>query len=176
MLYSEIIAVCSEIHTKHINTLCGQNVGLVNIKLVVHIVTTGLENEDKVCTISFTLKRAHFVLCWDCQVCSRFHALGSLQSSRALPSQYRSTVSRVSYPNKMEHVEAIKIPQFSMNFGPMKSSCKEREAALVCCCCRTHFILLILSIYETVVILTVHWRAASSSGCCRIPSSRTVPH
>jgi hypothetical protein len=26
MLYSEIIAVCSPIHTKHINTLCGQNV------------------------------------------------------------------------------------------------------------------------------------------------------
>jgi len=23
MLYSEIIAVCSEIHTKHTNTLCG---------------------------------------------------------------------------------------------------------------------------------------------------------
>jgi len=26
MLYREIIAVCSEIHTKHINTLCGRNV------------------------------------------------------------------------------------------------------------------------------------------------------
>ena len=26
MLYSEIIAVCSQIHIKHINTLCGQNV------------------------------------------------------------------------------------------------------------------------------------------------------
>jgi hypothetical protein len=26
MLYSEIIAVCSQIHTKHINTRCGQNV------------------------------------------------------------------------------------------------------------------------------------------------------
>ena len=26
MLYSEIIAVCSQIHTRHINTLCGQNV------------------------------------------------------------------------------------------------------------------------------------------------------
>jgi hypothetical protein len=26
MLYSEIIAVCSQSHTKHINTLCGQNV------------------------------------------------------------------------------------------------------------------------------------------------------
>ena len=26
ILYREIIAVCSEIHTKHINTVCGQNV------------------------------------------------------------------------------------------------------------------------------------------------------
>jgi len=26
MMYREKIAVCSEIHTKHINTLCGQNV------------------------------------------------------------------------------------------------------------------------------------------------------
>jgi len=42
MLYREIIAVCYEIHTKHINTLCGQNVEFVNVKQVVHIVTTGL--------------------------------------------------------------------------------------------------------------------------------------
>jgi len=33
MLHSEIIAVCSQIHTKHINTLCGQNVELLNVKL-----------------------------------------------------------------------------------------------------------------------------------------------
>jgi hypothetical protein len=32
MLYSEIIAVCSEIHTKHINTICGQNVELLSVK------------------------------------------------------------------------------------------------------------------------------------------------
>jgi len=32
MMYREIIAVCSEIHTKHINTLCGQNVGFVKVK------------------------------------------------------------------------------------------------------------------------------------------------
>jgi len=32
MLYREIIAVCSEIHTKHINTLCGQNVELLSVK------------------------------------------------------------------------------------------------------------------------------------------------
>ena len=36
MLYSEIIAVCSQIHTKHINTPCGQNVDLLNVKLAVH--------------------------------------------------------------------------------------------------------------------------------------------
>ena len=35
MLYSKIIVVCSEFHTKHINTLCGQNVQLVNVKAVV---------------------------------------------------------------------------------------------------------------------------------------------
>ena len=44
MLYREIIAVCSEIHTIHINTLCGQNVELLNVKLAVHIVTTGAVN------------------------------------------------------------------------------------------------------------------------------------
>jgi hypothetical protein len=32
MLYSEIIAVCSEIHTQHINALCGQNVKFLNVK------------------------------------------------------------------------------------------------------------------------------------------------
>ena len=42
MLYREIMAVCSEIHTKHINTLCRQNVELLHVKLAVHIVTTGL--------------------------------------------------------------------------------------------------------------------------------------
>ena len=41
MLYREIIAVCSEIHTKHINALCGQNVEFVNAKLAVHIETAG---------------------------------------------------------------------------------------------------------------------------------------
>ena len=42
MLYREMIAVCSHIRTKHINTLCGQNVELLIVELVAHIVTTGL--------------------------------------------------------------------------------------------------------------------------------------
>ena len=33
MLYREIMAVCFEIHTKHINTVGGQNVGFVSVKL-----------------------------------------------------------------------------------------------------------------------------------------------
>jgi hypothetical protein len=32
MLYRKIIAVCSQIHTKHINTLCGHKVELLNVK------------------------------------------------------------------------------------------------------------------------------------------------
>jgi hypothetical protein len=32
MLYREIITVCFEIRTKHMNTLCGQNVELLNIQ------------------------------------------------------------------------------------------------------------------------------------------------
>jgi len=42
MLYREIVAVCSQINTKHINSLCGQNVKLLNVKLAVHIVTNRL--------------------------------------------------------------------------------------------------------------------------------------
>jgi hypothetical protein len=41
MPYSEIIAVCSQIHAKHINTLCGQNEELLNVKLVVQKVAAG---------------------------------------------------------------------------------------------------------------------------------------
>jgi len=32
MLYKEIIAVCSQFHTKPINTLCEQNVEFVNVQ------------------------------------------------------------------------------------------------------------------------------------------------
>ena len=47
MLYREIIAVFfSQIHTKNTNALCGQNVELLNVKLVVHIVTLGFREVD----------------------------------------------------------------------------------------------------------------------------------
>jgi hypothetical protein len=42
MLFFFNDAATTEIYTKHINTLCGQNVEFGNVKLVAHIVTTGL--------------------------------------------------------------------------------------------------------------------------------------
>jgi hypothetical protein len=51
MLYREMIAVCSEIHTKHINTVCRQNVEFLNIKPAgtyqKHLVLKGLSNWDR---------------------------------------------------------------------------------------------------------------------------------
>jgi len=40
MLYREIMAVCSEIHTKHTNTAVWAECRIVNVKPVVYIVTT----------------------------------------------------------------------------------------------------------------------------------------
>jgi len=43
MLYKEVISVCSEIHTKYINTVCGQNVEFcLTLYLVMHDLITGL--------------------------------------------------------------------------------------------------------------------------------------
>jgi hypothetical protein len=39
MLYSEIIAVCSQIHIKRINTLCGQNVEFCNVNIKIEWAT-----------------------------------------------------------------------------------------------------------------------------------------
>ena len=69
MLYREIIAVCSEIHTKHINTLCGQNVELLNVKLAVHIVTTGLWRVKSVIKTSQLMVYRETIA-----VCSEIHA------------------------------------------------------------------------------------------------------
>ena len=45
MLCREIIAVFSQIHTKHINTACGQNVELLSVKLAVHWALNGSDHD-----------------------------------------------------------------------------------------------------------------------------------
>jgi len=47
VLYREIITVCSEIHIEHINTLCGQNVELLNVKVSGMYNNTGLFSGKK---------------------------------------------------------------------------------------------------------------------------------
>jgi hypothetical protein len=55
MLYSEIIALCSEIHTKHINTLCGQNVELLSVTrggtYSDHWALQGYKRTNAICTL-----------------------------------------------------------------------------------------------------------------------------
>ena len=70
MLYREIIAVCSEIHTKHINTPCGQNVELLNVKLAVrkvHCVLEWLIIHCKLIAIKFPLVISLFVISSDAE-------------------------------------------------------------------------------------------------------------
>ena len=43
MEHREIIAVFSQNHTKHINTLCGQNVEFLNVKLAVRKVSQAVQ-------------------------------------------------------------------------------------------------------------------------------------
>jgi hypothetical protein len=53
MLYREIMAVCSEIHIKHINTVCEENVELVSVKLVVPEITHGVSRIRCVLRVSW---------------------------------------------------------------------------------------------------------------------------
>jgi hypothetical protein len=46
MLYCEIISICSQIHIKHINTLSGQNVELLNVNLAVRNYQWALKGKD----------------------------------------------------------------------------------------------------------------------------------
>ena len=62
MLYREIMTVCSQIHTKHINTLCGQNVELLNVNLAVDIVTTGLQSVNVSGAVCYLTDARHLLV------------------------------------------------------------------------------------------------------------------
>jgi hypothetical protein len=66
MLYREIIAVCSEIHTKHINTLCGQNVEFVNVKLAIHISDHRALEDQKLFSKAVLMKSSLCICMEDC--------------------------------------------------------------------------------------------------------------
>jgi len=60
MLYREIIAVCSHIHTKHINTLCGQNVELY---MKIHSVPRSKHSVSVIKTSQLMLYREIMAVC-----------------------------------------------------------------------------------------------------------------
>ena len=60
MLYREIIAVCSQIHTKHINTLCGQNVELY---IKIHSVPRSKHTVSVIKTSQLMLYREIIAVC-----------------------------------------------------------------------------------------------------------------
>jgi hypothetical protein len=49
MLFKEIIAVYPENHKKAINTMCGQNAGLLAVNQVAHIVATRISRANTKC-------------------------------------------------------------------------------------------------------------------------------
>ena len=64
MLYREIMAVCSEIHTKHINTVFEQNVQSVNVKIGSAKYKTELQKvkcTQKICARSSKIR---YDSCW----------------------------------------------------------------------------------------------------------------
>jgi hypothetical protein len=69
MLCREIIAVCFQTHTKHINTLCGRNVELLNVK------TSGTcSNHWAVKGYVSVIKTSQLMLCREIiAVCSQIH-------------------------------------------------------------------------------------------------------
>ena len=50
MFCKEVTFVCSQIHTKPINTLCRKNVEFLNVKLAVHIVTIEISRTISIAT------------------------------------------------------------------------------------------------------------------------------
>ena len=68
MLCREIIAVCSQIHTKHVKAQCGQNAEFVNVKLAVQKMVS-FEAENGRCTESCIILMSLYGLspclrCW----------------------------------------------------------------------------------------------------------------
>jgi len=63
MPYREIIAVCSQIHTKHLNTICGQTVEILNTWGWRH--TRGLQDIPvPKCSLLFLIETKHFFWNW----------------------------------------------------------------------------------------------------------------
>jgi len=97
MLYREIIAVCSQFHTKHINILCGQNIALLIVKLAVHIVTNGLKLSPHQCHADRILIRPSPMLKNTVRATSLKTAMPRVVPSDSMYCEYKRTVRLIKY-------------------------------------------------------------------------------
>ena len=86
MLYSEIIAVCSQIHTKHINTLCEQNVECRTYRAV-NTLRLGYDNQpvnlcSEIIAVCSQIHTKHIkTLCGQNVECRTYRAVNTLRLS-----------------------------------------------------------------------------------------------
>jgi hypothetical protein len=73
MLYSEIIAVCSQINTKHINTMCGQKVELLNVKLLGSELYINIQSVPRSNTLRHRYKNQSINIVWGNNRCLFSH-------------------------------------------------------------------------------------------------------
>jgi len=94
MLYREIIAVCSDIQARHINTLCEQNVEFVNIEL------GGTYSVHWVANPQFNLQKLWLELCvpW----CGTEELLNRATVNTACPTDWNPTCT---HPPAMSSVQ-----------------------------------------------------------------------
>ena len=111
MLYREIVAVCSEIHKEHTNTVCGQNVVLLNVTLVVQIVTTGLYTLNQSSVTHYAAQCQCYTFCPLVLPHSHLHTC---------TPKYRTAVP-VPSPLTPEHLHTC-TPQYRTSV-PVHSSC-----------------------------------------------------
>ena len=101
MLYRETIVVCSQIHIKHINTVCRQNIQLLNIKLEVYIVNIYIY----ICVYIYICMYVctQFVLCCALQA-HTLQCSNCSQQTIAKGQQSIYCVIRISLPVSSRHI------------------------------------------------------------------------
>jgi hypothetical protein len=94
MLKREIITVCFQIHTKHINTLCGQNVRveLLNVKLASPGLQKSKQHYSNTDFFPFRPVQPHTALTHSCDpISSLYCSSGGLQTSRITEGFFHDT-------------------------------------------------------------------------------------
>ena len=116
MLYNEIIAVCSQIQTKHINTLCGQNVECRTYRAV-NTLRLGYKNQpvnavqwNNRCFFLRSTRNTYIQLCGQNVECRTYRAVNTLRlnyTSQPVNAVQWNNRSLFSDPHKTHNVPCV---------------------------------------------------------------------